>query len=131
MASHTANPWKARIAALLAGLPLLYLTAGAVGGAIPVNAAWREADEGVTIYVATNGVHSGLILPARTASYDWSDLVRPDHIRDHRYAGHYLWFGWGERDFYLNTPTWAEVSPRTIVTAAIGSDRTLVHVDHL
>jgi uncharacterized protein (TIGR02117 family) len=68
---------------------------------------------------------------SRTAEHDWSGLVRPEHIRDPRYAGRYLWFGWGERDFYLNTPTWAEVSPLTVLRAAVGSGRTLVHVDHL
>jgi uncharacterized protein (TIGR02117 family) len=112
-------------------LPLLYLAAGAIGGAIPRNPDWREAEQGVTIWVATNGVHTGLILPTRTAEHDWSPLVRPEHIADRRYAGRYLWFGWGDREFYLNTPTWAEVSPRTVVSAAIGSDQTLVHVDHL
>lgn len=112
-------------------IPLLYLAAGAIGGAIPRNAGWQEADEGVTIYVATNGIHTGLILPTRTADTDWSPLVRPEHIADPRYAGHYLWFGWGDREFYLNTPTWRELSPRTAIRALIGSDATLVHVDHL
>ncbi len=112
-------------------LPLLYLSAGAIGGAMPRNADWREAERGVTIWVATNGVHTGLVLPTRTAEHDWSALVRPEHIADPRYAGRYLWFGWGDREFYLNTPTWGQVSPRTLISAAIGSDRTLVHVDHL
>jgi uncharacterized protein (TIGR02117 family) len=121
----------ARLLKSLLLLPLLYLAAGAIGGAIPRNAGWREAADGVTIYVATNGIHTGLILPTRTPEHDWSPLVRPEHIRDPRYAGRYLWFGWGEAEFYLNTPTWAEVSPRTVLYAATGSDQTLVHVDHL
>jgi uncharacterized protein (TIGR02117 family) len=112
-------------------LPLLYLAAGAIGGAIPRNAGWQETADGVTIYVATNGIHTGLILPTRTAEHDWSPLVRPEHLRDPRYAGRYLWVGWGEAEFYLNTPTWAEVSPRTVLAAATGSDKSLMHVDHL
>lgn len=121
----------ARALAALLLLPLLYLVAGAVGGAIPINSGWREAEDGVTVYVATNGVHTGLILPTRTGGVDWSPLVRPEHLADPRYAGHWLWFGWGDRDFYLNTPTWAQVSPRTALRALIGSDATLIHVDHL
>lgn len=112
-------------------IPLLYLAAGAIGGAIPLNAGWREPQDGVTIYVATNGLHSGLMLPTRAAGIDWSPLVRPEHIHDPRYAGRWLWFGWGDRDFYLNTPTWAALSPRTALSALIGSDRTLMHVDHV
>jgi uncharacterized protein (TIGR02117 family) len=112
-------------------LPLLYLVAGAIGGAIPRNAGWEEPKDGVTIHVATNGVHTGIIVPTRTPAFDWLPLVRPEHLADPRNAGHYLWFGWGERDFYLNTPTWADVSVRTVIASAIGSDATLMHVDHL
>jgi uncharacterized protein (TIGR02117 family) len=120
-----------RILRWLPLIPLLYLAAGAIGGAVPRNSNWREPEEGVTIYVASNGIHTGLIVPTRAAGVDWSPIVRPEHIADPRYAGHYLWFGWGDRDFYLKTPTWRDVSPRTVVSAAIGSNRTLIHVDHL
>jgi uncharacterized protein (TIGR02117 family) len=112
-------------------LPLLYLAGGAIGGAIPRNAGWHEAEDGITIYVATNGVHTGLVLPTRAGGVDWSPIVRAEDIADPRYAGRWLWFGWGERDFYLTTPTWRELSPRTAVHALVGSDRTLMHVDHL
>ena len=111
--------------------PLLYLAAGAIGGAVPANPGWREAGKGVTIWVASNGWHSGLVLPARTREADWTGLVRARHLSDPARAGRYLWFGWGERDFYLNTPSWAELSPRTLIRAALGSPDTLVHVDHL
>lgn len=112
-------------------LPLLYLVAGAIGGAVPVNPGWREAERGVMIWVVSNGWHSGLVLPARTRHADWTGLVHASHLGDPARAGRYLWFGWGERDFYLKTPTWAEVSPRTVARAAIGSPDTLMHVDHL
>jgi uncharacterized protein (TIGR02117 family) len=111
--------------------PLLYLAAGAIGGAVPRNWDWREPDDGITVYIATNGVHTGIVLPTRAAGVDWSPLVRPEHIRDPRYAGYWLWFGWGERDFYVATPTWRELSPRTVAHALVGSDRTLMHVDHI
>lgn len=112
-------------------IPLLYLTAGAIGGAIPRNAGWSEAREGVTVYVATNGIHTGIIVPTRADGVDWSPIVSPGHIADPRYAGRWLWFGWGEREFYLNTPTWRQLSPRIALRAVTGSDRTLIHVDHL
>jgi uncharacterized protein (TIGR02117 family) len=112
-------------------LPFLYLAAGAVGGAIPRNWGWHEPADGITIYVATNGVHTGLVLPARGGGVDWSPIVRPQDIADPRYAGRWLWFGWGERRFYLNTPTWRDLTLGTAVHALAGSNRTLMHVDHL
>lgn len=112
-------------------LPLLYLAAGAIGGSIPRNLDWREPDQGITIYVATNGIHTGLVLPTRAGGVDWSPVVPPQDIADPRYAGRWLWFGWGERDFYLNTPTWRKFSPRTAFHALAGSSHSLMHVDHL
>jgi uncharacterized protein (TIGR02117 family) len=113
-------------------LVLLYGAAGLLGGAIPVNAGWRPPASGVTVYVETNGVHTDLVVPVVAAGVDWRDLVRPGDIADPRYAAYdHLAIGWGEARFYLETPTWADVRPGTVLRAALGSDRTLVHVEHL
>lgn len=116
-------------------LPVLLLgygAAGLVGGSIPANVGWRPPARGVTIYVESNGVHTDLVVPMTAAGIDWRDLVRPEDIADPRYAGYdHLAIGWGEAKFYLETPTWADVRPTTVLRAALGSDRTLVHVAHV
>jgi len=82
--------------------------------------------------VSSNGVHTGLIVPLVTAGVDWRDLIRPEDLADPRYANYpAITIGWGERAFYLETPTWADVKPLTVLAAALGSDRTVMHVDHL
>ena len=104
----------------------LWAAAAAVGGAWPVNRDWREAAVGVRIYVVDNGIHTGIVVPAA----GWGDLVRPQDFRDPRYARHgWRSFGWGERAFYLETPTWSAVRPGTVLGAALGSERTVLHVD--
>lgn len=116
---------------VLVAIPLAYLLAGQVGGMVPANRDWVQAKRGVVIFVETNGIHTGITVPVAAAGVDWRDLVKPGHLADPRYAGAFLSFGWGERKFYLDTPTWADVSASTIFRSAIGSDETLVHVDHL
>lgn len=124
--------WVGHLFLGIAGVLAAYLVAGAIGGAIPTHRDWRPAADGVTIFIETNGIHTGIIVPKLAAGIDWRPIARPDHLADPRYAGFdHLAFGWGEREFYLDTPTWADVRPSTIVTAAIGSDDTLVHVEHL
>jgi uncharacterized protein (TIGR02117 family) len=116
----------------LVALIVAYGAAGLIGGSIPANARWRPPATGVTIFVETNGVHTDLVVPVAAAGIDWRDLVRPEDIADPRYAGYdHLAFGWGEARFYLETPTWADVRPGTVLRAALGSDRTLVHVEHI
>lgn len=130
--------WNARVrravasgiggaAAALAG----YGLAGLIGGAIPAGGGPQPA-QGVTIWVESNGIHTGLVVPKVAAGVDWRPLARPGHLADPRFAGHdHLSFGWGERAFYLQTPTWADVKLSTVLAAALGSDETLVHVDHV
>ena len=111
---------------------VLYLAAGIAGGAIPVNRDWRPAASGVRIHVEDNGIHTGIVVPVVAAGVDWRGLVRADALADPRYAAHpYVSFGWGDRDFYVGTPTWGDLDPMTVVHAAIGSERTVMHVTHL
>ena len=104
----------------------LYGAAGLIGGLIPANRGWIAPAQGVRIYVEDNGIHTGIVVPAA----GWEDIVRPEHLRDPRYAGHpWRSFGWGDRDFYVNTPTWWDVRPWTVIKGAIGSDASVMHVD--
>ena len=111
-------------------VPLLYLLAVALGGVLSANADWEEAEEGVTIFIRTNGVHTWIMVPTVNADADWRRLADASHIRDPRLAGDYLAIGFGNRDFYLNTPSWADLSLKTAFAAAVGGGPSLMHVDH-
>ncbi len=124
--------WLAAVLGTLVAVAGLYLLAGVAGSLIPDNKDWSAPKTGVRIFVRTNGVHTWLVLPKRAAGIDMSDLSGPAHIRDPRYAaGDYLGFGFGNREFYLNTPTWADLRPATALVAAVGGGPGLMHVDHV
>ena len=123
--------WFRRALAAVAVLLMGYVAAGLVGGSLPVNAAWRPPASGVTIWVESNGIHTGLVVPKLAAGVAWRPFAPANDLSDPRYGGYgYLSIGWGEHGFYLGTPTWADVRPGTVLAAAIGSDRTLLHVEH-
>jgi uncharacterized protein (TIGR02117 family) len=121
------------VGAVLAGILLivaLFALAGWIGSAIPRNADWQERDGGVEIMVETNGVHTALILPLVTPQKDWrgdfpaADIAAPDRPYTH------LSISWGEREVFLNTPTWWDLSPITVARiVGIGGDG-LLHVAH-
>jgi len=128
----------ARGAGGLLALPVAYIVAGLAGGAIPADrgrhpqALSRPPAQGVTIWVESNGVHTGIVVPKVAAGVDWRPIARPEHLADPRQGRHdHLSFGWGERAFYHETPSWWDIRPRTVLAAAFGSERTLVHVDHI
>lgn len=119
--------------ALLSALGIigLYLAAAFVGSHIPANSGWAETPDGIIIYVETNGHHTGIVVPVAAGGIDLSLTLRPTDLGDSRLAGNWLAIGWGDRDFYLNTPTWTDLRPGTMVSALLGSGQTLIHVDHL
>lgn len=125
-----------RVAAIAGGailaMLLLYVAAGSIGGAIPSNRAWPPPGRGIEVWVETNGIHTGIVVPKVAAGVDWRPLLPPGDVADPRYGGYpYAAIGWGERTFYLETPTWADVRVTTVLAAALGSRRTLMHVEHL
>lgn len=114
----------------LVGLALalgLFALAGWIGSSIPRNAEWREPADGIEIMVETNGVHTALVLPLVTPQKDWrsdfpaSDLAAPDAPYTH------VSVSWGQREVFLETPTWWDLRPRTAWNAAMGS-AALLHV---
>ena len=117
-----------RIAFAILAIPLLYLFAALVGTLVPVNPSWREPDDGITIYLADNGVHADLILPATVNGLDWRPLLPRSDFADVPAGAGWIAFGAGERRVYLDTPTWADITPRTLWAATTGGER-VMHVE--
>lgn len=109
----------------------LFYCSTILGGLIGTNNDWQEPEQGVTIYVETNGFHTGLILPAQAEGIDWHALFPPDDSPFPPLLGNYVAIGWGQRDFYLETEQIADIKISTFIKAAIGSNQTLMHVYHL
>ena len=117
-----------RIALAVAAVPLLYLLGAALGSLIPVNRGWKEADEGITVYLASNGVHADLILPANVQGLDWAPLLPKRDFAARDPGANWVAFGAGERRVYLDTPRWRDITLPTIWSALSGGER-VMHVE--
>ncbi len=117
-----------RVALALAAIPGLYLLAALVGSLVPVNRGWTEPERGITIYLANNGVHADLILPATAAGLDWRPVMpKSDFAAPNADAG-WIAFGSGEERVYLETPRWRDITARTVWSALTGGRR-VMHVE--
>ena len=120
--------WPKRIAPALLAIPALYLLAALIGSLITVNSAWAETDQGVTVYIADNGVHADLILPAEAQGLNWRPLVPETDFADVPADSQWVAFGAGERRVYLETPTWGDLTLKTAAIALTGGER-VMHVE--
>lgn len=92
--------------------------AGWIGSSIPQNADWQPpeaGDQGVTIMVETNGVHTGIVVPLVTPLKDWRETFPSGYGRINGEDITHLAIGWGERDVFLNVRTWDDLRASTVL----------------
>jgi uncharacterized protein (TIGR02117 family) len=120
--------------AILGWLALLlgaYFLAGWIGSSIPRNPGWQEAEAGgVEIMVETNGVHTALVLPLVTPQKDWRQDFPAADVADPSQPYTHVAISWGEREVFLNTPTWSDLSPSTVLRIVTTGGESLLHVAH-
>ena len=119
-----------RLAGGLLTLVAAVLLAAWIGSSLPRNRDWREPDSGVEIMIETNGVHTAIVVPLVSPQKDWradfpvSDIAAPDRPYTH------LAISWGEREVFLNTPTWSDLSPMTVLRIVVVGGDGLLHAAH-
>ncbi|UOE42259.1 TIGR02117 family protein [Chryseobacterium suipulveris] len=109
------------------GFIVLYLLCGYLIPFIEVPAKKVSETKNVEIFILTNGVHTDLVVPIKSAEYDWSKEIRFENTLSKREDFKYLAIGWGDKGFYLETPTWAELKPSVAVKAAFWLSESAMH----
>jgi uncharacterized protein (TIGR02117 family) len=125
-----AGKWVGRIVTAVLAIPALYLLAALAGSIIALNGSWSEPAEGTTVYIADNGIHADIIMPVKAEGVDWEPLIPKSDFAAADPGARWLAFGSGERQVYLDTPTWWDIRPRTIWSAIAGGAR-VMHVEYI
>lgn len=121
------RPWVLGIPVVLLALLTLFAIAAWAGSSIPRNSHWSEPDRGIEIYLGSNGVHTEIAMPVVSEVIDWrgrfalGDIAAP--LRPYTHVA----VSWGEEQFFLETPTWADLDPLTGLGALTGGEA-LLHV---
>ncbi|TFF39256.1 TIGR02117 family protein [Mucilaginibacter psychrotolerans] len=84
----------------------------------------------VTIYILTNGVHTDIVVPVKNEQVDWSKELKFENTVGKDTVASYVGMGWGDKGFYLNTPTWADLKFSTAFKAAFALSTSAMHVTY-
>ncbi len=95
---------------------------------ISVNEDLAENQQEIPIYILTNGVHTDIVLPIKNEHHDWSTQLKFEHTKSKDSTYQYVALGWGDKGFYLETPTWADLKTSTAIKAASGLSTSAMHV---
>lgn len=119
---------RARRAGLvIAAGPLAY---GAIVliGLVPVNRDFEPSPEGIEIRVVSTAVHADVIVPLVTDEFDWLEPFPRDLFPGDTHFATHAAIGWGDRGFFLETPTWDDLTLATAARALLWPTDSCVHV---
>jgi uncharacterized protein (TIGR02117 family) len=115
---------------IILGIIVVYVAAGYFLPFIEVPAKDDGQKKEIPIYIYTNGVHTDIVMPVKNDLHDWSTKIPFTNTRsketDYRFVG----IGWGDKGFYLDTPTWADLKFSTAFKAAFWLSESAMHCSY-
>ena len=73
-------------------------------------------------------MHVDIVVPVTTSTIDWSTIVKHHHTTGNDTTAQWVGFGWGDKGFYLQTPTWADLKFSVAFRAGTGLSTAAMHV---
>ncbi|HXC03454.1 MAG TPA: TIGR02117 family protein [Bacteroidia bacterium] len=82
----------------------------------------------VELFIESNGVHTDFVMPARSGEINWFDCFpSTDFVHvDSSYS--YVKAGWGDKGFFLDTKTWADLKVSVAFKAVFGLSSAAMHI---
>lgn len=109
----------------------LYLITSLILSHIPVNSNFKETPNETEIFVLSNGIHINFILPAKSEVIDWTPLLPYANFETVDSTYKFISFGWGDKDFYINTPTWADLKFTIAFKAIFFLGNGAMHINYM
>lgn len=116
-----------KVVGIILGIVIIYVILGLLIPYIPVSAKDDGQKKEIPIYIYTNGVHTDIVMPVKNDLQDWSRKIPFANTRSKRTDYRYIGIGWGDKGFYLDTPTWADLKFSTAVKAAFWLSDSAMH----
>lgn len=108
----------------------LYLFSSWACKYIETNDDYAEPADGITLFVVSNGVHADICLPVKSNPQLWTSFFDVEDFATLKDEPKYISFGWGDKGFFLDTPTWADLTISTAFKALFVPSPTAIHVSY-
>jgi len=104
-------------------IPIVYFLVSLILIFIPINNEEKKSNKNKSIYLNSNGVHLNIIIA--------KNQLHPKLLDGLKYSDNdnYFSFGWGDKNFYLNTPTWGDLTFNNASRALFLKGTALIHLN--
>ncbi|WP_146943658.1 TIGR02117 family protein [Chryseobacterium hagamense] len=116
-----------KILGVFLGIIVVYVAVGYFLPFIEVPAKDDGQKKEIPIYIYTNGVHTDIVMPVQNDLHDWSTKIPFSNTRSKETGYRFVGIGWGDKGFYLDTPTWADLKFSTAFKAAFWLSESAMH----
>ncbi|WP_276966396.1 TIGR02117 family protein [Chryseobacterium sp.] len=127
MTVKTVVMYLLKVIGIILGIVIIYAILGLLIPYIPVSAKDDGQKKEIPIYIYTNGVHTDIVMPVKNDLQDWSQKIPFGNTKSKKTDYQYIGIGWGDKGFYLDTPTWADLKFSTAVKAAFWLSDSAMH----
>ncbi len=119
-----------KVLGAILGISAIYGIFALITERIPVQAEATPEPKVLKGFISTNGVHTDLVFPIKTQWIDWSEKFPFENTISKRTDHQYISIGWGDKGFYLETPTWDDLKFSTAFEAAFWLGDAAVHATY-
>ena len=88
---------------------IVYLVIALIGALIPVNSNPGSINAKIDIYLYRQDMHTDILLPVNSEIITWDRIFKPEHTLSNPQNLAFIGFGWGDLNFYRNTPQWEDL----------------------
>ena len=101
---------------------VIYLLAAICLSLISTSPKTEDCPGDHVVYLASNGIHLDILIEKEKLDSRILDKLHKD------WSSRYIGFGWGDKGFYLNTPTWADLKFKTVISSMFLKSETAMHI---
>ncbi len=96
---------------------------------IPVNSQSKSKTPRTTvIYLTSNGVHTDFVVPIVNEQKNWGNALGLTNDFKQDTTRNWIAIGWGDKNFFLKTKNWSDLTVSTALKATFGLGTGAVHV---
>lgn len=108
---------------------LIFLTCAFIFSRITIEGN-KEKNSIHTVFLMKSGIHVDFLLPISNEFKDWQEEFPISNTRSKDSTYKKIAIGWGSKDFYMNTPTWDDLTLKIFLISNFGLGSSAIQVKY-